>query len=91
MSKTTKKDIVDFIKKRYSTSNETAEEIVDAFLKTIVKLAKNGGVNLQNFGNFTHVEKSVQRKIYNFQTNKMETKMVEISKICFLKSRNFKL
>jgi nucleoid DNA-binding protein len=54
-------------------------------------MAKNGGVTLKNFGSFNFVEKAMQRKIYNFQTKEMEEKTVEISKICFLKSRNLKL
>ena len=101
MSKVTKKDVADFIKKQYSTSNEDASKVVNAFFETVVRMAKNGGaknsgaknsgVTLKNFGSFNFIEKAMQRKIYNFQTKEMEEKTVEISKICFLKSRNLKL
>ena len=91
MSKVTKKDFADFIKKQYSTSNYDASKVVDAFFETVVRMAKNSGVTLKNFGSFTFIEKAMQRKIYNFQTKEMEEKTVEISKICFLKSRNLKL
>ena len=91
MSKVTKKDFADFIKKQYSTSNEDASKVVDAFFETVVRMAKNSGVTLKNFGSFNFVEKTTQKKIYNFQTKEMEEKTVEISKICFLKSRNLKL
>ena len=96
MSKVTKKDFANFIKKQYSTSNDDASKVVEAFFETVVRMAKNagaknGGVTLKNFGSFNFVEKTIQRKIYNFQTKEMEEKTVEISKICFLKSRNLKL
>ena len=91
MSKVTKKDFADFIKNQYSTSNDDASKVVEAFFETVVRMAKNGGVTLKNFGSFNFVEKVMQRKIYNFQTKEMEEKTVEISKICFLKSRNLKL
>jgi nucleoid DNA-binding protein len=91
MSKITKKDFANFIKKQHSTSNDDASKVVDAFFETVVNMAKNGGVTLKNFGSFNFVEKTMQRKIYNFQTKAMEEKTVEISKICFLKSRNLKL
>ena len=91
MSKVTKKDFADFIKKQYSTSNYDASKVVDAFFETIVRMAKNSGVTLKNFGTFHFVEKITQKKIYNFQKKEMEEKTVEISKICFLKSRNLKL
>ena len=91
MSKITKKDIANFIKKQYSTSNDDASKVVDAFFETVVNMAKNGGATLKNFGNFNFIEKTTQRKIYNFQTKEMEEKTVEIAKICFLRSRNLKL
>ena len=96
MSKVTKKDFANFIKKQYSTSNDDAFKVVEAFFETVVRMAKNsaaknGGVTLKNFGSFNFVEKTIQRKIYNFQTKAIEEKTVEISKICFLKSRNLKL
>ena len=91
MSKITKKDFANFIKKQYSTSNYDASKVIDAFFETVVRMAKNGGVTLKNFGSFHFVEKTMQKRIYNFQTKAIEEKTVETAKICFLKSRNLKL
>ena len=96
MSKITKKDFANFIKKQYSTSNYDASKVIDAFFETVVRMAKDGvaknaGVTLKNFGSFNFVENTMQRRIYNFQTKAIEEKTVETAKICFLKSRNLKL
>ncbi len=90
MSKVTKKHISDFIKKKYSTSNDTSYEIVEAFFRTIVNLAQKDEAVLKNFGKFCLIEKKITKKLYNFQTKQMEEKHIEISKIHFLKSRNLK-
>jgi len=88
MSKITKKNIITVIKKKYSTSNKIANETVEAFFLTIIKLSHQNQAILKNFGKFHFYQHNTQKSIYNFHTKQSETKNITISKIHFTKSHN---
>ena len=78
------------LKKQYNISNSIASEIVEAFLKTVIKMAEGDGVVLQNFGKFRIQNKKISKKVYNFTTKNTQTMEIEKSVMQFTPSKNLK-
>lgn len=83
-----KKDIADFLKRKYKLSNADAASITEAFFLTIHELARqNGGVQVKNLGKFEFKEKIIEKRIRNFQTGETESRRIKSAKIYFVPSR----
>lgn len=88
MDQLTKKDIADFLKKKYIISNADAMSITEGFFLTICELAhQDGGVLIKNFGRFEFKEKIIDRQVRNFQTGDVERKRMKSAKVYFTPSK----
>jgi nucleoid DNA-binding protein len=91
MSKLTRQQILSFLKKKHSLSNEHASLVLNAFFSTIIDLAqKDGGVLLKNFGKIEFQKKTLEKNIRNFHTKENIIKVVESKRMHFVPSKNLK-
>ena len=82
---------MDFIKKKYNTSNDDATIIVEAFLQTISELAQvKDGVIVQNLGKFEFKQKIVEKYVRDFQKNNGEIKKILKEDIYFTPSKTLR-